>query len=341
MTMTLKTDLPNLGVPLLVDAGRDLPAKAGNPGDSWYVICNFRAGGREIGFEWHQMVLTLPGGQRLSTTEFLLMDATQGIWLPYTVDEPVTDEIGAATEHCRVISSFGGLEGDAGRLTLRLEAAEGAVDLVLCPRGQTLYNGTIGVLPILDTTFQYAWPNMDVSGKIRLKGEELEVSGTTAWFDRQWSASASAEKKHAAAGQVSSFAWLWLGMTLDPEEKSAISLWDITSRDGKRHAFATILDEQGVQANHAAEVSYDRIWKSDRTGNSYPRQLSVVIPTAHLDLSFEALLDQPEFDRGGKEDSPTGCQSPCSVRGRYRTHDISGTVIVEMIGDVCGELVEP
>ena len=85
-----------------------------------------------------------------------------------------------------------------------------------------------------------------------------------------------------------------------------------------------------------ADVCYDRLWTSTRTGNRYPGLVRVSIPTADLELALEALLKQPELDRGGAPDSPSGCQSPCAVKGRYGRHVIERIVIMEMIGNLCG-----
>jgi AcrR family transcriptional regulator/predicted secreted hydrolase len=333
--MTLKTDAPNLGIPMFVEPRRDLLAKPQSPVDSWYVNCNFRVGERELGFEWHQMVTALGPGKQITRTEFLLMDASRRIWLDHASEETVAGDIGAATDRCRVTSSFGSLAGDRDRLTLNLHAPDGAVDMVLKPKEQVLYNGTVGMIPLLGSCFQYAFPNMSVEGTIRLNDETLDVGRATAWLDRQWAPPAlPAEFNFEAFGG----SWVWLGMTLNPEGTAAISLWDLVEDNGRRHAFATILDANGVQSNHSAAVTYGGVWQSERTGNSYPSTVSITIPSADLALSLNALLERPEFSHGRDRRSFGGCQSPCAVRGHYGSIPIDRVVILEMIGDVCKRL---
>ena len=333
--MTLKTDAPNLGIPLFIEPRRDLLAKTESPIDSWYVNCNFRVGERELGFEWHQMVFAPKPEMKITTTEFLLMDATRRIWLDHVSDEAVSANIGAATDRCRVTSSFGSLVGDRDRLTLNLHAPDGAVDIVLKPKEQVLYNGTVGLLPLFGSqSFQFAFPNAQVEGTIRLNDETLEVGRATAWLDRQWSGRLPQGELNPA--DFAKFpSWVWLGMTLNPEGTAAISLWDIVDTNGNRHAFATILDANGIQSNHSATVTYGGTWQSERTGNSYPSKLSISIPTADLALSLNALLDRPEFSHGSDRSSIAGCQSPCTVTGHYGSIPIDRVAIVEMIGDVC------
>lgn len=333
--MTLKTDAPNLGIPLFIEPRRDLLAKTESAIDSWYVHCNFRVGERELGFEWHQMVLAPAPEMKITKTEFLLMDATQRIWLDHVSAEAVSADIGAATDRCRVTSSFGSLAGDRDRLTLNLRAPDGAVDVELKPKEQVLYNGTVGLLPLFGSqSFQFAFPNARVEGTIRLNDETLEVGRAAAWLDRQWSGRSSPGEMNPA--DLAKFpSWVWLGMTLNPEGTAAISLWDIIDNNGIRNAFATVLDANGIHSNHSATVAYDGVWQSERTGNSYPSKLSVSIPTADLALSLNALLERPEFSHGSEHSSIGGCQSPCAVAGHYGSNPIDRVAIVEMIGDVC------
>ena len=100
-----------------------------------------------------------------------------------------------------------------------------------------------------------------------------------------------------------------------------------------------MLDENGLQSNHVVELDYQHIWQSERTSNSYPAQLIVRIPTANIELTLTALLDNPEFCHGnGGTVNINGCQSPCMVKGHYGEQTIDRMVILEMIGDVCGQI---
>ncbi len=78
--MKRKTDVANLGLPVFAEPKKDLIGKPNVSTDSWYVLCNFPHEGRDIGFEWHQAIFT-EHGQKVSATEFLLMDASRQIWL--------------------------------------------------------------------------------------------------------------------------------------------------------------------------------------------------------------------------------------------------------------------
>lgn len=326
------TLIENKGIPLFIDAQADLAAKEAAATDSWYVKFNFKAGDREIGMEWHQMVFKVPSfTNNINVVDFLLMDATRNLWFEHTHGGLASSENGPTPGLCRVTSKFGTLDGNSEQLTLRLTADNGAVDVVMRPTKQTLYNGSVGLLPLLgaNNSYQFAFPNMEIEGTVRLKDETFEVQNTTAWLDRQWTAPLT----------VNAFpSWVWLGMSLNPEKTAVISLWDvIDAKTGERYGFATILDQQGVQSNHVAQVTYHQSWKSDRSGNNYPTAFTIVVPTADLELSLAAMVDRPESIKGMGPIQLQGCQSPCTVTGHYGSTQIDQTEIVEMVGDVCGE----
>jgi predicted secreted hydrolase len=209
-----------------------------------------------------------------------------------------------------------------------LETENGKVDVVLKPRENALYNGTTGLLRFGPTYefYGFAFPNMEIEGTVTIKGKEYRVEHTTAWLDRQWGI-------EDASTMDREMAWLWLGMTLNNDASEAVSLWDLYS-PGERNAFATILTRNGTQVNVDADVTYDKTWTSSRSGNQYPGQVHIAIPTVDLDITLTALLDEPESVRSA---GATGCQSLCAVKGSYKGTPINRHVIVEMIGDLCGE----
>jgi predicted secreted hydrolase len=338
--MSDKFLLPNLGIPLFVDPEKNLPATPKASMDSWYVISTFEADGKQIGFEWHQGLIAVNETLKVSSTEFLLMNGTDQVWIDNALDEPAVGEIGSSAEVCHVQSSFGTLKGGLDKLELALSVDRGGVDVVFTPKSEVLYNGTTGLVALLGYerdaalltgSYQFAFPNMDVQGTVTIDGDVHEIQNATAWFDRQWGCG-SPEILDPKAG-ASTAAWLWIGTPLNEASTAAISLWDMFI-DGTRRSFATILDEHGVQTNYLVNLGYEQIWTSERTGNSYPREIHVSVPSADLTMSFQAMFDEPEFDHG--QQMINGCQSLSEMTGTYRGVPIERHVIVEMIGNLCG-----
>jgi|SRR5579871_3643880 len=315
------------GVPLFVDAATDLVAKPGRTPGSWYVNCAFVSRGKTLGFLWHQGIT----GQG-SETRFLLMNCSDGKWVPHVLAEPLGANVGASSSKCEVSSSCGTLSGDRSCLVLKVRAGSDALDVVLTPGPEVLYNGTLGTLPLFGMqSFEYGFPNVAANGTMMIDGEEFPVDSGAAWFDRQWGSLADPAQP-AAPIDLDALAWTWLGMTLDPAGHQAISFWDVREPSDKRATFLTFLREDGVQMNVDATVAYDRIWTSPDTGHRYPGSARITAPKIGLDIQLRALLDRPEFVGKGQ----SGCQSPCRATGRFGSVRIGKPVIFEMIGNVGG-----
>lgn len=332
-----KNDRKNLGLPMYVDYKKDLALKPGV--SSWYVISNFEADGQQLGFMWHEQLF--PGADHktmLATAEFLLMDGSTNTWIDNEVSEPVSKRIGADSDKLHVFSPLGTLCGNHEKMTLKLTAEKGSLDVVLKPRKHVLYNGTTGRLNFAGMdNFQYAFPNMDIEGVFTLEGKSYPITNATAWFDRQISYGLDQSAFVKPDNPTLKFAppsWLWLGMSLGKDNNEAISLWDAYIAD-ERHGFATVLNADGTLMNVTADVTYDNIWTSSRTGNHYPGVVNISVPTSSLNLKLTAMIDEPEFVH--KNVNIEGCQSLCKVTGSYKGEKIDRYVILEMVGDICGE----
>lgn len=74
-----KNQLENKGVPLFVDATRDLPARAGATFDSYFVSSEFEHDGERYAFVWHQQSLfgqLVTAEVQLTTTKGQVSGAT-------------------------------------------------------------------------------------------------------------------------------------------------------------------------------------------------------------------------------------------------------------------------
>ena len=170
------------GVPLFVDADTDLVAKPGRLPGSWYLSCAFASRGKTLAFLWHQM---FPG--QGTETRFLLANCSDGKWFPHVLAEPLGGAVGVSSSRCEVSSSYGTFSGDRSRLVLKVKAGSEAVDVVLVPGPEVLYNGTLGTLPLFGMqSYEYGFPNVVTNGTMTIDGEEFPIDSATAWFDRQF-----------------------------------------------------------------------------------------------------------------------------------------------------------
>lgn len=337
ITQNTKNDTVNSGVPLFVDTKTDLTARPNAAIDSWYVNCAFEVDGKKLGFEWHQQVVDTEIG-KVNNVEFFLMDGTNEIQYPNAYSS-IGDNVNySLSDKLEISSKFGKLTGDTNNMNLKLSSSDGSVDVTMQVKDE-LYNGTTGLLNFMGNSYEYAYPNLVVNGTVNIKGSEYKVKNATAWFDRQWSVkmaqtdSSVSKNRWWAPATYADFkaSWLWIGMSLT--DSDAISLWDCYT--DKRNCFATLLHEDGTQVNTEMNVKYDDIWTSKKTGGSYPGKFTIDIPTEDLHLTFTKLSNNSEFTHD--TDGIYGCQNLMAVEGKYKGKTINKTVVVELIGNLCGK----
>lgn len=90
--------------------------------------------------------------------------------------------------------------------------------------------------------------------------------------------------------------------------------------------------------NASADITYDDIWTSEKSGHSYPNIIHIQIPAEDFDvtLTSPASVQNAEFVHEIKLLS--GCQCLYHLSGTYKGNKIDCFVDVEMIGYVCGEI---
>ena len=330
-----RNQMINKGIPLSVNVKRDMPAVKNGSFDSWYVICNFESNGQKFAFEWHQQALKIGPLGRMVTAEFLITDGTHDICKHNAITEREGAKAGASADRLHVWTKWGGMDGNEKRMTLKLSAGTEGVDVVLIPTEQVLYNGTTGLLHFgSNDSYEFAFPNMTIEGTLTFEGKEYPITNTTAWFDRQWGYELSKTESVAKSKDMFQQSWLWLGMVLNDEKTESISLWDAYLKDG-RFNFATFIHADGTQNNVVANVTYEEIYTSERSGNSYPRIIHVRVPQEELDICLESMITDPEFYR--EKMGLSGCQVLCKVTGTYKGQTIEKDNVLELINNVCGE----
>lgn len=328
----LKSEVANKGIPLWVDAEKDLPGAEKSTFDSFFVSCEFEGeDGHHYGIVWHQQ--TQFG--KYMTAQVLLADPANGV----DNNTPFTGMAGhdchISTDKLECVSPLGSLTGSKEEMHLVINVEDASADLKLRPRKMILYNGTTGLLKMLDNmdNHQFSFPNMDVEGTFTINGQTHKVTNTTAWFDRQWGFADTSKSLLEGKG-MNRLSWLWIGFPLNEERTAAVSLWDSFAADG-RYCFATVYNEDETQANHKVEITYKDVWKSRKSGCSYPGAVHVEIPTAKINLDLTILPGDPEFYH--PENGLAGFEALCKIDGSYKGQKVDRYGFLEIVGDVCGE----
>jgi predicted secreted hydrolase len=114
-----------------------------------------------------------------------------------------------------------------------------------------------------EASYYYSRPQINLVGK--LNGRSIEG---TAWLDHEWS---SAYLAPEAAG------WDWCGINM--LDGSSLTAFRMRNKQGETHF-----------ASPGATMTPLRVWKSPRTGTTYPVSMQV------NDLRLEPLMDDQELD---------------------------------------------
>jgi len=330
-----KNLMTNNGFPMSVNVLEDLKPVQRAQIDSWYIKTEFEADGKQLGFTWHHMVQ--PYGNEIKiSAESLLMDATDDIWLNNKILSSMNDENGVASDRMHCFSSWGDFSGDMNHMTLDLKIDESEIHMNFIPNGEILYNGGTGLIEFGSTgSYQYSFPNMKMEGTFILQGHEYKVKNAHAWFDRQYGMPTSRPEGFEFAPGKSS--WLWIGLSPLKNGRGAVSLWDVYG-PAERYAFGTFLHQDGVMTNASADITYDDIWTSERTGHSYPNTINISIPAEDFDVKLTCLASGQDAEFVHEVKLLSGCQCLYHISGTYKGEKIDCSVDAEMIGNLCGEI---
>lgn len=177
-----------------------------------------------------------------------------------------------------------------GHYEVNVEARDFTLKFALIPTQLPLLQGNHGYSrkgPLsTQASYYYSEPQLRVKGTVKRSGRDEAVTGT-AWLDHEWSTSVLA---------VDATGWDWLGANLD--DGTALMAFQIRSRSGgKVWAHAVLRDADGKMTQFSQDqVSFSpqRIWRSPRTGASYPVQS--MLQTGSVEWLLSPLQDDQELD---------------------------------------------
>ncbi|MBK1643596.1 carotenoid 1,2-hydratase [Thiocapsa imhoffii] len=180
-------------------------------------------------------------------------------------------------------------DGDEGYRT-RIAADSFALDLTLTPTIPTVLNGRAGFSQktpqLTHASYYYSRPQLAVSGQIRVRDRDLEVTGR-AWLDHEWSSEIMPDDAQG---------WDWIGINL--HDGGALMAFQMRRDDGTAlWSAGTLTDPSGsTQALAPEEVRFRarRHWQSPRTGATYP--VSWELDLDGRILRLEPLMDDQELD---------------------------------------------
>lgn len=337
-----KNLLKNDGFPYSVDVASWLKPIKNSCTDSWYVKAEFQADGRQFGFTWHEGTTLVPNPQNpaeqvtIVSAESLFMDVSNDLFISNDITTPPDEKNGVALERMRVFSNWGELSGDEKKMRLDLVIGDNEVHVDLEYNDEVMLNGGIGLIEFgSESSYEYAFPNMKMSGSVTIQGHTYQLDNAYAWFDRQ--VGLINQKDEPRLLEAGKSCWMWIGMPRLNGARGALSLWDVYN-PGRRNAFATVVHEDGTERNVDCDITYDDVWTSEKTGFSYPRTINIDMPAEDIHFKMTCMSGgtNQEFARDPK--GLSGCQCLYHAVGSYKGIPIDRAANVEMIGDLCGEI---
>lgn len=172
----------------------------------------------------------------------------------------------------------------------RVESDEFGYDLALAADRPPLLQGDGGFSAKSPdprhASYYYSRPQLAVSGRIRLDGQQHPVRGR-AWMDHEWSSEYLPE---GASG------WDWMGIDLD--DGGALMAFRMRGRDGAPlWASATLQADDGSSVRLTpGQIAFTplRHWSSPRTGIRYP--VAWRIRLDQREITLDPLMDDQELD---------------------------------------------
>lgn len=178
----------------------------------------------------------------------------------------------------------------SGSYLAHIGAREFALDFSLLPSQPPMLQGQNGYSrkgpKPEQASYYYSEPQLKVNGSVTRDGKPIAVTGT-AWLDHEWSTSVLDPD---AAG------WDWVGINLD--DGSALMAFQIRSKNGPplwSHASLRGVDGKVTQfPPQQVRFLPQRLWRSSRTGASYP--VATRIETGSISWDLTPLQDDQELD---------------------------------------------
>ena len=172
----------------------------------------------------------------------------------------------------------------------------------------------------------YSYTRMKTEGVLHTKEGVFEVEGIS-WMDHEFG---STQLKDTQVG------WDWFSVQLD--NQYTLMLYHIRHKDGTIDPYSsgTLVRPDGSSQHLRREefqVQAHGIWRSAKSGATYPQRWTIQIPNVDLTLHLEPVIAAQELITDNST-RVTYWEGSVRVRGRLRGESVKGSGYVEMTGYV-------
>jgi predicted secreted hydrolase len=287
--------------PKTLNFPRDFGAHPDFRTEWWYITGHARtAEEREFGFQLTFFRTRIDAAQaiasRFAAKQLVFAHAAitdvQGkkLWHDQRIARQGFDIAEASTADTSVKLRDWTLHREAGVYRARLPASDIKLDLQFTETQPLILQGQQGLSrkgpEEKQASYYYSKPQLKTSGRLTLRGQRFEVTGT-AWLDHEW----SQELLHPEAK-----GWDWIGMNLD--DGSAITAFQLRNASGGAvwdgGSFRSASGNLFIFKRGEVVFKPVRSWKSPLTQTSYPVEWIVRTPADFY--TVRAVIDAQELD---------------------------------------------
>ncbi len=217
---------------------------------------------------------------------------------------------------------------DSGRHQLRAWDQDFGIELDLDPGRPPVVHGAAGISQKGgqegNASHYYSLTRMPTRGRIRVDGQQFEVSGLS-WMDHEFGTSFLQPEQKG---------WDWFAIQLD--SGLDLMLFQLRRSDGQsdEHSSGTILDVSGKSHSlRSSDFKLDPVttWRSPHSGASYPVAWRLRIPGQGLDLKVRAAQPDQEL-RTQRSSGVTYWEGAVEVSGTQGNRRVEGRGYLEMTG---------
>ncbi len=160
------------------------------------------------------------------------------------------------------------------------------INLNLESKKRALFEGGHGYVGKPESgSYYYSFTDLNILGKISIKGKEVEVRGK-GWMDHQWADATYKGKKDK---------WTWFSFQM--ENGTEIMCVEYESEQLGKDTLIDMIDKDGKQTQYknAEFFPLKNIWKSNKTKTEYPLSWNINIPKIGINIKTNALMKDQEI----------------------------------------------
>lgn len=327
MTENVKED--RMGVVMSqLDLNTSLLEQETHNNNSWFAFGHFEADGHRLNYLFHIMRQTLPklmGGKRYQSV-VTIFDETTGEY--YAKDYLFkADAVTTRKDQFYLEVPNGRMEGSWDRMHLVIDEkpADFKLDTYVTAVHYPIVSGGTSVFELLGMCIhQFSVPYMKTEGTLEWHGKKYDITGKGyTWFDRQWQ----------QIKMNNTMKWSWMAIYLDNGD--VISVFD-SDVPGYEEQLLANLCTDGTQINgRGRDVVPFKNGESDAYYNpaakqEYPTHWNIEIPK--IDTRLEVTAIKKEQDIASVLPQLSKYEGVCRVSGSYKGKPVTGTALVELIG---------